>query len=69
MMFRRGKLAYEWCGVKLPLQAMQSAAGWYLGTFDPDEGPCSRESVEYWDTQKEAEHALETGEWMQRDTP
>jgi hypothetical protein len=68
MYIQTGKLAREWCNVKLPLQVLRSAAGYYIGTFD-DEGPCSRESDEYWDTRAEADDALQTNEWTQRATP
>ncbi|AKU14444.1 hypothetical protein AzCIB_4558 [Azoarcus sp. CIB] len=42
-----------------------SAAGHYIGTADED-GPVSRESVEYFRSQYAAEHALATGRWQQR---
>ena len=41
-----GKLAAS-CGFQLPLQVLQSAAGFYLGTSELGM-PISRESVEYW---------------------
>ena len=65
-----GKLAQEFAGLRLPLTVMRSAAGYYLGTGD-EEGPVSRESLEYWGTEAEAETALASnGEgWTQRDTP
>lgn len=61
-----GRLALEYCGLKLPLQVLKSQAGFYLGTRD-EEGPCSRESAEYWRTKREADEAL-TGrrKWTQR---
>jgi hypothetical protein len=43
---RSGALALAWTGKRLPLQVLRSAAGHYIGTQD-DEGPVSRESVEY----------------------
>lgn len=65
-----GKLAFESLGVRLPLQVLQSAAGFYIGTFD-DEGPVSRESLEYFGTREQAEKAFATGDeaggWTQRD--
>lgn len=63
-----GKLAKEFCGLTLPLQVLQSNAGFYLGTTD-EEGPVSRESLEYWPTYTEAEKALSTREWTQKETP
>lgn len=63
-----GKLAKEYCGVRLPLQVCQSNAGHYIGTYD-DEGPCSRESAEYFQTQEEAQQALDSGDWTQRERP
>lgn len=64
----RGRMAKEILGVNLELVVMQSAAGFYLGTFD-DEGPVSRESHEYWSTREEAEHALKTKEFIQNWSP
>lgn len=63
-----GELAERYCHVKLPLQVLKSAAGYYLGTWD-DEGPCSRESVEYWSMTLQAELALASGQWTQRTNP
>lgn len=66
-----GLLARTWCEKYLPLRVLQSARGWYLGTAD-DEGPVSRESVEYWPTEDLAQIALEGEEgrdWTQRDHP
>ena len=54
-------------GKRLPLQVLRSAAGLYLGTYD--DGPVSRESVEYFPTHEAARHALETGAWTQRQHP
>ena len=42
-----GVLAKACSGVELPLQVLQSAADFYVGTFHPAEGPYSRESREY----------------------
>ena len=67
-MMQVGKLAKEWCGASLPLQIMESAAGFYIGTARED-GPCSRESSEYWPTHAQAERAFELGQWTQRDHP
>jgi hypothetical protein len=55
-------------GKSLPLQVLRSAAGHYIGTFD-DDGPASRESVEYFPSHEAARHALETGAWTQRQYP
>jgi hypothetical protein len=64
MLYRRhGKLALEH-GFKLPIQVLQSAAGFYIGTAD-ESGPVSRESDEYYGTRERAEIALERGEWTQ----
>jgi hypothetical protein len=50
---------------KLSLQVLHSAAGFYIGTFD-DEGPCTRESVEYYLTHEAAQLALDQDTWTQR---
>ncbi|ENY2989220.1 hypothetical protein ACFW79_002388 [Salmonella enterica] len=52
--------------VSLPLQVLRSGAGYYIGTQN-EEGPVSRESVEYFSTQSQAEHALKQGTWSQRE--
>ncbi|MGE0371788.1 MAG: hypothetical protein AB7Q01_07860 [Gammaproteobacteria bacterium] len=59
-----GLLALTYVGKRLPLQVLRSAAGHYIGTFD--DGPVTRESVEYFPTVEAARHALETGAWTQR---
>lgn len=66
----KGQLAREYGGISLPLEVMQSARGFYLGTSQ-DGMPYSRESNEYWATSVQAEKALAAGEdaWTQRDHP
>ena len=63
-----GQLAAAWCKKELPLQVLKSNAGHYIGTAD-DDGPCSRESVEYYRTEANAQQALDTGSWTQKLTP
>ena len=63
-----GFLAFTYTGRKLPLQVLQSQAGYYIGTASED-GPCSRESEEYWRTATKAQRALDTDDWTQRPTP
>ena len=63
-----GLLAKAYCSKSLPLIVLPSARGFYLGTSN-EEGPCSRESVEYWPTQGHADQALATGMWTQRTEP
>jgi len=63
-----GKLAKEYCGKSLPLQVLQTPRGFYIGTAS-DEGPCSRESEEYFGTRPQAETALAAGQWTQKQTP
>ena len=64
-----GELARRYCGKDLPLQVLQSRAGYYIGTFDEEAGPCSRESVEYWRDEEEAKRALVDGTWTQKEEP
>ena len=65
-----GKLALEYCGVRLPLQVLQSQAGYYIGTFDPEGcGPVSRESCEYWRKESDAQLALSQRTWTQKESP
>jgi len=63
-----GLLAHATSGQNLPLKVLHSAAGHYIGTFN-DDGPVSRESVEYFPTREAASYALETGAWTQRRNP
>jgi hypothetical protein len=68
---RIGWLAKQWGHRELPLRVMKSAAGFYLGTADED-GPFSRESEEYWRTEKDASAALDHPNqipWTQRLEP
>ena len=64
-----GKLAHEFCGKALPLRVLQSQRGFYIGTFDDEAGPCSRESNEYFRKEVQATKALETGAWTQKMEP
>ncbi len=66
--FEAGKLALQWCGKRLPLQVLCSARGHYIGTCDED-GPVSRESVEYFDSLQKAERALANNTWTQKLSP
>jgi len=52
-------------GFNLPLQVLRSANGYYIGTAN-DDGPVSRESVEYWDSLQAAADALKNKRWTQR---
>lgn len=63
-----GQLAYSLLKVRLPLQILQSANGYYLGTAN-DAGPVSRESLEYWPSESDAQLALSSGEWTQNEEP
>ena len=60
-----GHLAQHCVNVALPLQVCRSAAGYYIGTVHPKDGPYSRESEEYFQTLEAAESALESGNWTQ----
>lgn len=52
-------------GALLPLRVLNSAAGFYIGTWGED-GPCTRESEEYWLTAEKAQHALDSMTFHQR---
>lgn len=65
-----GVLAAE-SGYFCPLEVLESASGFYIGTFIDDSesclfGPLSRESEEYYKTKEEAHNALLTNSWTQR---
>ena len=59
-----GMLAAQ-AGYTLPLPVLRSVRGYYIGTRC-DEGPVSRESVEYYRDHEQAAQALENGTWTQR---
>lgn len=61
---RTGLMAEKYLKLSLPLKVCRGGAGYYIGTFNQD-GPISRESVEYFKTRFEAEQALENGAWTQ----
>lgn len=63
---RPGVLAAAHGRCDLEVQVLQSAAGFYIGTCS-DDGPFTRESVEYFRTRDLAATALESGSWTQRD--
>ncbi len=63
-----GLLAKTYCDKELELGVYGSGAGFYIGTFS-DEGPCSRESNEYFRTREKAVAALANGEWTQKQYP
>ena len=63
-----GRLAQQYCAKRLPLQVLQSAAGYYIGTADED-GPVSRESTQYFRKREQAQSALDSGDWLQKTTP
>lgn len=64
-----GRLALKYANLEKPLQVLPSAAGWYIGTWDVNDGPVSRESVEYFPTEEEAKEALKSSTWTQRNHP
>lgn len=53
------------CGKEYPMEILQSAAGFYLGTYS-DSGPFTRESMQYWPTREKAKKAWDSGRWTQR---
>ena len=57
------------CTKGYTLQALQSNAGYYIGTFDPNEGPICRLSEEYYKTKEIALDALKTNTFTQRSAP
>ncbi|HEJ9838671.1 hypothetical protein [Pseudomonas aeruginosa] len=61
-----GKRALAHLRLELPLQVLMSNAGFYIGTLD-EEGPASRESVEYYPSRELAQQALDHGTWTQRE--
>ncbi|CAJ3547167.1 Uncharacterised protein [Burkholderia pseudomallei] len=63
-----GVLAWRYTGKRLPLHVLRSVAGYYIGTAD-DEGPVSRESLEYFPTHELAIGALASDGWTQRFAP
>lgn len=64
----RGVLAARF-GYLLPIRILSSNRGYYVGTFSETHGAISRESVEYYPTQRLAEEAFRKGTWTQRRHP
>ena len=60
-----GRIAFRTLGTRLLLRVLPSSAGFYIGTIDED-GPASRESVEYYPTFEAAQIALLQHTWTQR---
>ena len=65
---QKGVLASRF-GHELPVRVLSSNAGYYIGTFSESHGVVSRESVEYFPTQRAAEEAFRQGKWTQRNRP
>lgn len=53
-------------GKEYPMEILQSVAGFYLGTYSYEDGPYTRESMEYWPTREKAKKAWDEGRWTQR---
>ena len=53
-------------GEALPLEVLDGDQGFYIGTRKEDL-PFSRESAEYFATRAQAQQALATGSWTQRE--
>ena len=64
----KGVLAARF-GYDLPIRVLSSRAGYYIGTFSETHGAVSKESVEYYPTQRLAEEAFRKGTWTQRRNP
>jgi len=54
---------------RYPVQVLRNAAGYYIGTQDEQGMPYSRESVEYYPTEEQADFALRNRTWTQRLNP
>jgi hypothetical protein len=60
-------LTLRYLGLEAKLSVLRSAAGYFIGAADPEDGsPLSRDSEEYYPTFEEAEHALRTLGFTQR---
>jgi len=62
-----GYLAARYCRLRLPIKVLQSGAGYYIGTWN--DGPCSRESQEYYPNKESAQSALTNNTFTQRESP
>ena len=66
----REMLAWLQGGKLTPLQVLRSRNGYYIGRAEMSSGyamPASRESVEYFMRKEDAQQALDTSSWTQRD--
>ena len=68
-MRKYGEIAEHYGFGKMPLKVCRSGAGFYIGTWDDDEGPTSRESLHYYPTFEKAKEALDNDTWIQREDP
>ena len=60
-------LAHKYLKEKHRLQVCESGAGFYVGATDQNTGePVSRDSQEYYQTEEEAQFALDNRTWTQR---
>ena len=51
-----------------PLRVCWSAAGYYIGYLTVEGFPSSRESLNYWALEADAEAVLKSGDWAPRTT-
>lgn len=49
-----------------PIKVLKSAAGYYIGTTDDEGMPNCRLSIDYYNTEKEAQEALDSRSYMER---
>lgn len=54
------------CRKGFEIQVLSSGAGYYIGTFDPKEGPNCRISKDYWKKKEDAVKALESMSFVDR---
>ena len=59
----------RYSGERRALRVLRSGAGYYVGTLDDEGLPYSRDSVEYFATEAQAEDALASGSFTIREHP
>lgn len=61
---------WAWTEERLPMEVLCSGAGYYIGTLCPETGgPNTRDSVEYFRTEEDAQEALTSGHFTFRLNP
>ena len=62
---RTSYIAFKWARYDRPLEVCRSNGKFYIGALNEEGLPLSRDSAHYYQTQEEAQQALDTRTWTQ----